>query len=241
MPDYYKVIVDAGHELAASTRNLGALSSNTFNAARSLGRADLLSADAEIARLLARSKLKGVIIGLAAGAVAAGVIISTVKSAPYIKGWFNDLKSKSSGSPEASGAESQPVLDGAAATDFSQQVEAALDDLRTDMRSEEAQRRVAMIMIAAAFIADQVRALSHARVEDADAPQELQSALEKLSSLDLTDTFNRMLEANSSLLSDETSAALMKIFEGGRFVDGEYLPLRNDKIKDAFRLTDGED
>ncbi|MDG4755758.1 hypothetical protein O7630_32960 [Micromonospora sp. WMMD718] len=50
-----------------------------------------------------------------------------------------------------------------------------------------------------------------------------------------------MLEANSSLLSDETTAALMKIFEGGRFIEGEYLPLRNDKIKDALRLTDGEE
>ncbi len=239
MSYYYKAIVNAGHKLAASTRNLGALSSNTFNAARDLGRADLLPADAEIDKLLERSKLKYIIIGFTVGAVAVGGAIATVKYAPYIKGWFNNLKSRSSGSSEVSRVDSQPVLD--AATEFSQQVEAALDDLRTDMSSEEAQRRVAMIMIAAAFIADQVRALSLARVEDADAPQELKSALEKLSALDLMDTVNRMLEADSSLLSDETSAALMKIFEGGRFIEGEYLPLRNDKIKDAFRLTDGED
>ncbi|MFG1904917.1 hypothetical protein [Micromonospora carbonacea] len=236
MSDYYKVIVDAGHELAASTRNLGALSSNTFNAARSLGRVDLQSADAEIAKLLAQSKLKGVIIG----AVATGGIIAAVKSAPYVKGWFNGLKSKSSGNPEMSEGESQPALDGAAATNFSQQVEASLDDLRTDMSSEEAQRRLAMIMIAAAFIADQMRTLSRARVEDA-APPELKSALERLSALDLTDTLNRMLEANSSLLSDETTAALMKIFEGGRVVEGEYLPLHNDKIKDELRLTGAEE
>ncbi|MFC4148652.1 hypothetical protein ACFO0M_20555 [Micromonospora mangrovi] len=245
MSDYYKAIVDAGHELAASTRNLGALSSNTFNAARSLGRVDLLSADAEIAKLLAQSKLKGVIIGAVATggiiAVATGGIIAAVKSAPYVKDWFNDLKSKSSGNSEMSEGESQPALDGAAAKNFSQQVEASLDDLRTDMSSEEAQRRLAMIMIAAAFIADQMRTLSRARVEDADAAPELKSALERLSALDLTDTLNRMLEANSSLLSDETTAALMKIFEGGRFIEGEYLPLRNDKIKDALRLTDGEE
>ncbi|MCI4064033.1 hypothetical protein MRQ36_16090 [Micromonospora sp. R77] len=245
MSEYYTIIVDAGHELAASARNLGALSSNTFNAARSLGRVDLLSADAEIAKLLAQSKLKGVIIGAVATggiiAVATGGIIAAVKSAPYVKGWFNDLKSKSSGNSEMSEGESQPALDGTAATNFSQQVEASLDDLRTDMSSEEAQRRLAMIMIAAAFIADQIRTLSRARVEDADAPPELKSALERLSALDLTDTLNRMLEANSSLLSDETTAALMKIFEGGRFVEGEYLPLRNDKIKDALRLTDGEE
>ncbi|WP_199512167.1 hypothetical protein [Nucisporomicrobium flavum] len=34
-----------------------------------------------------------------------------------------------------------------------------------------------------------------------------------------------MTDANSWLLSDETSASLMKIFEGGRFVEGAYLPV----------------
>lgn len=98
-----------------------------------------------------------------------------------------------------------------------------------------------MIMIAAAFIADQKRALSDARVEDAEAPQELRIALTKLSAADLTDTVNRMLQANSSLLSDETSAALMKIFEGGRFVEGMYVPLRNDKVRGALRPMNDED
>jgi hypothetical protein len=119
-------------------------------------------------------------------------------------------------------------------------VELALEDLRAGTSSEEAQRRIAMIMIAAAFIADQIRALSHDRVEDTQAPRELRTALAKLSAADLTDTVNRLLEADSWLLSDETSAALMKIFEGGRFVEGAYLPLRNDKVKDALRLTNGE-
>jgi len=107
--------------------------------------------------------------------------------------------------------------------------------------SEEAQRRIAMIMVAAAFIADQIRALSRARVENAEAPRELRTALAKLSAADLTDTVNRMLEANSSLLSDDTSAAFMKIFEGGRVVEGEYVPLRHNKVRDALRLTNGED
>jgi hypothetical protein len=33
----------------------------------------------------------------------------------------------------------------------------------------------------------------------------------------------------------------MKIFEGGRFVEGAYVPLRNDKVRDALRLTNDED
>lgn len=236
MPDFYRVIVDAGHDLAASARNIGAFSTNTFDAARNLGRADLLSADEEIANLLKRANLKHLVIGFAAGVVAAGGAVLTVKAAPHIKGWINGMKSKLSGE-----ADSQPALDRVAETSFPQEVELALEDLRAGMSSEEAQRRIAMIMIAAAFIADQIRALSHTRVEDAEAPRELRIALAKLSAADLTDTVNRMLEANSSLLSDETSAALMKIFEGGRFVEGAYVPLRNDKVRDALRLMNDED
>src|SRR3954469_12567620 len=173
MPDFYRAIVDAGHDLAALARNIGAFSTNTFDAARNLGRADLLSADEEIANLLKRAKLKYLVIGFA---VAVGGTVLTAKAVPHIKGWINSMKSKLSGE-----ADSQPALDGYAETGFPQQVELALEDLRTGMSSEEAQRRIAMIMIAAAFIADQIRALSHARVEDAEAPRELRTALAKLS------------------------------------------------------------
>jgi hypothetical protein len=47
------------------------------------------------------------------------------------------------------------------------------------------------------------------------------------------DSADRVRSSNSSLLSDETSTALMMCFEGGRFVEGAYVPLRNDKVKDA--------
>ena len=39
----------------------------------------------------------------------------------------------------------------------------------------------------------------------------------------LTHTINRMLEANASLLDDETSAIFTKIFGGGQVVDREYV------------------
>jgi len=89
--------------------------------------------------------------------------------------------------------------------------------------------------MAAAFIADQIRELTNAQVEDG-ASLELQSAVETLTVPHLTDSLNRMLEVDASLLDDETSAELMKIFGGGRIVEGQYVPLRNDKIKEALRL-----
>jgi hypothetical protein len=64
--------------------------------------------------------------------------------------------------------------------------------------------------------------------------------MDKLTVSQLTDSMNRMLEANASLLDDETSAGLMKVFGRGQFVDGQYVPLRNEKIKDVLRLSEGD-
>lgn len=85
-----------------------------------------------------------------------------------------------------------------------------------------------------------MRVLSNAHLKDADAPLELTSALEKLSAPQLTDTINRMLQANSSLLNEQASAEFMRIFGGGRIIDGQYVPLRNGKVTDALRLTNSE-
>ncbi len=81
-----------------------------------------------------------------------------------------------------------------------------------------------------------MRELRIAQIED-DVPLELHSAMEKLTTVHLTERLNRMLEADASVANDETSAKLMHKFGGGgRTVQDEYVPLRNDDIKDALRL-----
>jgi hypothetical protein len=94
---------------------------------------------------------------------------------------------------------------------FASEVEVALEEHRTSMSSAEAQKRLLAILMAAAFIADQMRELPNAQIEDG-VSLELQSAMEKLTVPQLTDSLNRMLEAHASLLDDKTSAELMKIF-----------------------------
>ncbi len=96
------------------------------------------------------------------------------------------------------------------------------------------------MLTAAAFIADQMRMLSDARIEDDEGFPALKSAMEKLTTQQVTDSINRMLEKNASLLDEEKSAEFMRIFGGGRFVDGVYVPLRNEKIKEALRLQYSE-
>jgi hypothetical protein len=250
MTDYYEPILPDGHHLALSRKNDGAFSGNSFDDSGALGRPDWRrvdrgesdSRDDADAPALSMTVLK-VAIGVAAGAVAT---IIAIKAAPHAKHWWNDFRSRWNGRSEAGEPGRQAAtaetatLSIAASADFPSEVAAVLDEDSISMSSAEAQQRLLAILLAGAFIADQMRVLSNARVEDADAPLELTNALEKLSAPQLTDTINRMLQANTSLLDTETSAEFMRIFGGGRIIDGRYVPLRNGKVKGAFRLTDSE-
>lgn len=95
--------------------------------------------------------------------------------------------------------------------------------------------------MAAAIIADRMRALSNADVEDDASLPELKIAMEKLTAREVTNTINQMLTAEGSILGNETSELFAKIFGGGHVVDGEYVPLTNDKIKDVLGLGSPRD
>lgn len=244
MADHYEPILSPGHHLGASRKNDGVFSGNSFDDSGTLGRPDWRRVEKDEAEESEEAPdLLKVAIGFAVGVV---VTIAAVKAAPHIKSRLNALKSKRNRRSEASEADSRAAtgelatLSRTARADFSSEVDAALEDCGTTMSSAEAQRRLLALLMAAAFIADQMRALSNARIEDIDASLELKSAMEKLTAPQITDSINRALETDSSLLDEATSAELMKIFGGGRVVHGQYVPLRNDKIKDALRLTSGE-
>ncbi|MBC3985998.1 hypothetical protein H8N01_26315 [Streptomyces sp. AC536] len=179
-----------------------------------------------------------VLIGVAVGI--AGTL-AVVKAAPIVKRRLNDLRSKwrrnsAKDTPEGQTAPTDMSTWDGTAAGFSHEVDIALGTHSTSMTSAEAQKRLLALMAAAAFIADQVRTLSHARIEDDDAAPELRGALEKLTATQVTDSINRSLEADSSLLDEETSAEFMEIFGGGRFVEGRYVPLRNERVREALRL-----
>ncbi|MFF5720481.1 hypothetical protein [Streptomyces buecherae] len=179
-----------------------------------------------------------VAIGVAVGI--AGTL-AVVKAAPIVKRRLNDLRSKwrRKSEKDTPGGQTTPTSvatwDGTAAG-FSREVDLALGDHSTSMTSAEAQKRLLALLAAAAFVADQVRTLNHARIEDHDAAPELRNALEKLTATQVTDSVNRALEADSSLLDEEASAEFMEIFGGGRFVEGRYVPLRNERVREALRL-----
>ena len=61
-------------------------------------------------------------------------------------------------------------------------------------------------------------------------------ALGKITHQQVIGGVNKMLEADPSCLDEQMSAALLAAFGGGRVVDGEYLPLRIDRVREVFGL-----
>src|SRR5664279_4017277 len=158
--------------------------------------------------------------------------MGVMKAAPTVKVWWNGLRSKRSQNAATRDVDSDAqavALRAIPVQDFSKAVDLALEQHRT-MSSGEAERRILEMLLAAAIVAENMSALSGAHIEDG-ASLELQTAMEKLTVPQLTDSLNRMLELDSSVLDDETSAVFMEIFGGGRSADGQYVPLQNEKVK----------
>ncbi|AUZ34995.1 hypothetical protein C3B78_11355 [Arthrobacter sp. PGP41] len=82
------------------------------------------------------------------------------------------------------------------------------------MRSAEWKERFRAMLAAGAFKDEQLRILSSARIEDDDALLETQGTMEQLTPQQFADRIKLMLEANPSLLDEETSAELRRVFSG---------------------------
>lgn len=184
---------------------------------------------------------------LVAVTLAVGVLgtYAAMKNAPRIKSWWLDTVVPAARSalgtvdPAARPSEqdpaiamlNRPVLDA-----FTNGVEKAVKDTREPMSSVVAQRHLIEIMMAASIIADRMRALSNARIEDDAELPELRVAMERLTTQEVTDAINRALESDASLLDYETQAIFFQIFKGGRTDEGTYIPLANEVVRDALSL-----
>lgn len=123
--------------------------------------------------------------------------------------------------------------------DFAQEVDVVVAGAETTMSSAEARDRLLAVLLAAAFIAEQMRELQRARIEPEDGQdaRELHKVMAKLTTQELTDMINRTLEADTPPIGEETAAKLMDYFGGGRWIDGQYAPLTRARMEDALRLT----
>lgn len=180
-------------------------------------------------------------IGVAIG-VGVAVVAGAVQAAPHVRRWWLDActpRLKKLGRRRRKQAVIEPLELPAAPADFSRAVEVAVNESGERMSGDEAEKRLAAMLAAAAFIADQIRTLKNARIDDADMV-ELSRAMDRLMTQQVTDCVNQALERDASVLDAKTSNEFMRVFGGGQEVDGQYIPIQNERIRDALRLTPGE-
>ena len=184
--------------------------------------------------------------------LAVGVLggIAVDRNAPRIKRWWDDQTIRAARSAwrritrqhaavAHDATAEMPVLSKTAFEAFFREVDVALEDSRSSMSSAEAQQYLLEILMAASIIADRMRVLFNAQIEDDVSLPELKIALGKLTTRQVTDTINRILATNASILDDETSEMFARIFNGGHVVDGEYVPLTSERIKEVLSLVHG--
>jgi hypothetical protein len=186
-------------------------------------------------------------LAIAAVSLAAGILgtVAVMKNAPRIKSWWLDNvvptarnvwgtiepASKSAGLAEPEAMLNRPIVDA-----FTNRVEKAVHDTREPMSSADAQRNLLEIMMAASIIADRMRALSNARIEDDAELPELRAAIDKLTTQQVTDSINQVLQSDSSLLDPDTRVIFSGIFGGGQDDEGEYVPITVESVRDAIAL-----
>ncbi|MEV7807426.1 hypothetical protein AB0O28_31215 [Microbispora sp. NPDC088329] len=177
-----------------------------------------------------------------------GAIVALKKAEPYVKRWWNDqalptLKSTWNRLARTRMADSRATtaelstLAGPAPADSSREVLGELEECRASMSSAEARERFVAALTARLFSEEQIKMLCNARIGDDDGSSELNSTMGMLTPKQIGDGIALMLEANPSLLDEATLTELGRIL--GRSRDGGYVPLGNEKIKEALRLVDG--
>lgn len=187
----------------------------------------------------------GVVIALA-------LVVAGVVAAPRVKQWWintaapqlstvwskfrSRLGRKKTATTDHEAGTELAALSQTATVDFFRAVDEVLSDTKSTMNGDEAYRRLAMMLMAAAFISEQLDRLSNVRIEDDPDLHLLLGAVDKLTAGQVIDEVNTALELNSALLSDDASLEFMRRFGGGRFVDGNYVPVRAATIADALRL-----
>ncbi|MDT0276539.1 hypothetical protein [Blastococcus goldschmidtiae] len=233
---------DAGSELLWETRRVGRPVGTHFSAG---GSSPLARAD-DTNKLETHAVLGDVVdeddgpddsnVALAVG-LGALLTLGALGAARLVQGWWTSRPATEEKSAEAGDVNGAATSEGdtTSVAAFATEVEVALEQHRTEMCSAEAQRRIVDIMLAAAVIAENVRALSDAELDD-DAHSKLKNALAELAAPDVADGINRALAADPSLLDDRTSGRVVELFGGGRTVDGRYVPLRSDRVAEVLTL-----
>ena len=128
---------------------------------------------------------------------------------------------------------------GGTAKEFSKNIAIAVEGFKKNMSSEEAQMHMLNIMKLAELLANEIRRLSETVIEDDEYSGEYlewKVAMEKLTTQQVTDSINYMLENNSGLFQGEQLQELSWIW-GCKEIKEEVLPpVENGQIKKALSI-----
>lgn len=153
----------------------------------------------------------------------AGVFRAVNTAAPHVMHWWSEKAAPTVASAwkrvtAGRKAKSQvtdatsPLVCPTAFVASAAEVEAAAAEPEVSMSRSEWEHRFRAMLAAGAFQEEQKRILLNARIEDDYASLEAQSAMEQLTPQQFAGRIRLMLEANPSLLNEETAAELMRVF-----------------------------
>lgn len=189
---------------------------------------------------------------LAYGAVlAAGIAIGVVAKAayPHVKKWvtttaipgiqkFWHQVTKKELKQEPAPADNTPeaIIDFGEPIEFSQDIDIVLSAYQDNTTSEEAQQHLLNIMCAAMYIASEIRKLSNTAIKDSER-LEWKATLEKLATQSVTDGINHALAGNILRLEDSQVKQLSTYLGDTLISDGIFLPIKNERIKEALMVS----
>lgn len=172
----------------------------------------------------------------------AAIIALVDAAAPHIKNWWQGISGKKNAkdlSKTHTTCATKILSVRSSVSDlFTQEIDEAYEKYVNNMTSEEAQRELLDIFILSAVVAAKIRKLSNARIVNYGTSQEYiegKKVVEKLSTPQFVDSINKILQISPNLL-EEKSPALSVIIGRSLIVDGEYLPIENKALREAFSL-----
>jgi len=204
--------------------------------------ADVDDADSDDEEVSELERLLGTLVVL-------GFIVAVEKAKPHVARWWSDRarpaiararsrlgRFRRSGRRPATAASS--ALLGRTPRDSSQEMLSALDKYRSSMTSAEARDRFVAALVAREFSDAQLRILRQARIDDPAGQVELESAAEAVTPEQVAQALTLMLESNPTLVDQGALADLARLLHGPG-VQGRHVPLPNDKVRQALKLTRG--
>ena len=249
----YRAIVPEGTHLARSNNTEGAFRGAVLDDETNQvsGQAELVEVDRdEDDKTSKSSDLSTAITMLAVAGVSIAGTIFVSAVAPKIKTWWGDtaspsLKAKLSSLLTQKSQEEQTEIGAAidstalakiASVDTSTELSAAMADPDHVMSSEEAQQRLATLLLAAAVAAHELRTLKNASIAGDSERQQIQELLDKFADESVVSLANRVFDSNAGL-AVVMDAALQRVLGQSGQNNGAYLPLQHEQFHELLQLS----